>query len=105
VGDGRQVIIMNDDVIIRRYEFQEFEHVLTMNICDLKSNEDQRQNLKQYLVIGTGNMVGEDITCKGRVIIFEVLPPESQYYDPDKDEVSLFCIFSNLFFYRNQNQS
>ncbi|XP_047129274.1 cleavage and polyadenylation specificity factor subunit 1 isoform X1 [Hydra vulgaris] len=55
-----------------RTVLQEFEHVTCMKVLLLHS-ELVDIGLKQYLVVGTTFNYGEDLACKGRILIFDVL--------------------------------
>ncbi len=51
------------------FVLQKYEHVLCVQICKLKSNQDLREALKQYIIVGTGFMNGEDKVALGLYLI------------------------------------
>eukprot|EP00794_Sanderia_malayensis_P018649 gene18649-20530_t len=55
-----------------KYEFEEFEHVSSMQTLQLKSQETH-SGYKTFLVVGTLYNFGEDIAAKGRVHIFDII--------------------------------
>ncbi|PRP79749.1 cleavage and polyadenylation specificity factor subunit 1-like [Planoprotostelium fungivorum] len=61
--------------IADNYEFEPNEHVLSISYCLLKCNDDQTHKG------GTGYIQNEDVPCKGRIVIFDIIPVENQYHD------------------------
>ena len=55
-----------------RFEFEEFEHVTCMKNVSLRS-EGTISGLKGYIAIGTSYSYNEDVTCRGRVMIYDVI--------------------------------
>lgn len=65
--------------LLDKYEFEPTEHVLTMKVCHLRSN--QVNGLKEYLVVGTSLVQGEDAQVRGNVVIFEIINPQAIQYE------------------------
>jgi len=55
-----------------RTVLQEFEHVTCMKVLSLQS-EMVESGLKQFLCVGTTFNYGEDVACKGRILIFDII--------------------------------
>ena len=55
-----------------RTVLQEFEHVTCMRVLQLQS-ELVDNALKTFLVVGTTFNYGEDLSCKGRVLVFDII--------------------------------
>lgn len=54
--------------IICRHEFEEFEHVVTMKVMNLRSQETVTGR-KAFIVIGSSTAHGEELVSRGKVII------------------------------------
>lgn len=56
------------------YELQPNEQVLDMCVHTLsfKESEKEAARLKPFIIVGTGFLEGEEVACKGRIILFEV---------------------------------
>ena len=52
---------------MHRHEFEEFEHVVTMKVMNLRSQETITGR-KQFIVVGSSTAHGEELVSKGRVI-------------------------------------
>ncbi|XP_058233141.1 cleavage and polyadenylation specificity factor subunit 1 isoform X2 [Hemibagrus wyckioides] len=55
-----------------RIDLEEWEHVTCMKTVALKSQETV-SGLKGYIAIGTCLMQGEEVTCRGRILILDVI--------------------------------
>ncbi|XP_046690557.1 cleavage and polyadenylation specificity factor subunit 1 [Silurus meridionalis] len=55
-----------------RIDLEEWEHVTCMKTVALKSQETV-SGLKGYVAIGTCLMQGEEVTCRGRILILDVI--------------------------------
>jgi cleavage and polyadenylation specificity factor subunit 1 len=55
-----------------KYELEEFERVTCMQCVSLKS-EGTVTGLKSYVVLGTNYAYSEDVTCRGRIVIYDVI--------------------------------
>uniref|UniRef100_A0A2K5MRJ7 Cleavage and polyadenylation specificity factor subunit 1 n=1 Tax=Cercocebus atys TaxID=9531 RepID=A0A2K5MRJ7_CERAT len=55
-----------------RIELQEWEHVTCMKTVSLRS-EETVSGLKGYVAAGTCLMQGEEVTCRGRILIMDVI--------------------------------
>lgn len=55
-----------------RIELEEWEHVTCMKTVSLKS-EETVSGLKGYVAVGTCLMQGEEVTCRGRILIMDVI--------------------------------
>ncbi|NWU73341.1 CPSF1 factor, partial [Pterocles burchelli] len=55
-----------------RIELEEWEHVTCMKTVSLKS-EETVSGLKGYVAVGTCLMQGEEVTCRGRILILDVI--------------------------------
>ncbi|KAI7798729.1 cleavage and polyadenylation specificity factor subunit 1 [Triplophysa rosa] len=53
-------------------DLEEWEHVTCMNTVALKSQETV-SGLKGYVALGTCLMQGEEVTCRGRILILDVI--------------------------------
>ena len=66
---------------IDMYPFEESEHILSVALAQLtvKDSDTGTSSLKPFVLVGTGYLQGENISCKGRIVIFEIItPPSSQ---------------------------
>ncbi|XP_057291812.1 cleavage and polyadenylation specificity factor subunit 1-like [Hydractinia symbiolongicarpus] len=55
-----------------RTVLEEFEHVTSIKVLHLQS-ELVDTGLKQFVVVGTSFNYGEDLACKGRILVFDVV--------------------------------
>ncbi|XP_062865337.1 cleavage and polyadenylation specificity factor subunit 1 [Trichomycterus rosablanca] len=55
-----------------RIDLEEWEHVTSMKTVALKS-EETVSGLKGYVAVGTCLMQGEEVTCRGRILILDVI--------------------------------
>ncbi|XP_030644756.1 cleavage and polyadenylation specificity factor subunit 1 [Chanos chanos] len=55
-----------------RIDLEEWEHVTSMKTVALKSQETV-SGLKGYVAVGTCLMQGEEVTCRGRILILDVI--------------------------------
>lgn len=55
-----------------RIELEEWEHVTCMKTVSLRS-EETVSGLKGYVAAGTCLMQGEEVTCRGRILIMDVI--------------------------------
>lgn len=55
-----------------RTVLDEFEHVTCMKVLPLQ-NDMLGTGLKNFLVVGTSYNFGEDLACKGRILIFDIV--------------------------------
>ncbi|XP_065687015.2 cleavage and polyadenylation specificity factor subunit 1 [Patagioenas fasciata] len=55
-----------------RIELEEWEHVTCMKTVSLRSQETV-SGLKGYVAVGTCLMQGEEVTCRGRILIMDVI--------------------------------
>uniref|UniRef100_A0A8D0CIQ8 Cleavage and polyadenylation specificity factor subunit 1 n=1 Tax=Scleropages formosus TaxID=113540 RepID=A0A8D0CIQ8_SCLFO len=55
-----------------RIDLEEWEHVTCMKTVALKSQETV-SGLKGYIAVGTCLMQGEEVTCRGRILILDVI--------------------------------
>ncbi|XP_074427899.1 LOW QUALITY PROTEIN: cleavage and polyadenylation specificity factor subunit 1, partial [Larus michahellis] len=55
-----------------RIELEEWEHVTCMKTVSLKS-EETVSGLKGYVAVGTCLMQGEEVTCRGRILIMDII--------------------------------
>lgn len=55
-----------------RTVLQEFEHVTCMKVVGLQS-DFLGTGLKNFVVVGTSYNFGEDLACKGRILIFDII--------------------------------
>ena len=55
-------------------ELENHEHTMIMKVCKFQVLEDDetRSNFSSYLVIGTAFVQNEDISCRGRVLVFDL---------------------------------
>ncbi|GKY93126.1 hypothetical protein MPSEU_000280800 [Mayamaea pseudoterrestris] len=76
-------------MVVDSFEFEEYEHALTMKVMRLtdfpdvsgSSEEDTTEHNDQlFVTVGTGivNHNGEDVTSKGRALLFEISPPAEE---------------------------
>ena len=54
------------------FDFERWEHVTTCKNV-LLAYEGDRSGLRGHIAIGTTTSYGEDITCRGRILIFDVI--------------------------------
>ncbi|XP_048057848.1 LOW QUALITY PROTEIN: cleavage and polyadenylation specificity factor subunit 1 [Megalobrama amblycephala] len=72
-----------------RIDLEEWEHVTCMKTVALKSQETV-SGLKGYVAVGTCLMQGEEVTCRGRILIvdvIEVVPEPGQPLTKNKFKV------------------
>ncbi|KAG8441693.1 hypothetical protein GDO86_010758 [Hymenochirus boettgeri] len=55
-----------------RIDLEEWEHVTCMKTVNLKS-EETVSGLKGYIALGTCLMQGEEVTCRGRILIMDII--------------------------------
>jgi len=55
-----------------KYELDEFERVTCMQCVSLKS-EGTLTGFKPYVALGTNYAYSEDVTCRGRIIVYDVI--------------------------------
>ncbi|XP_053190348.1 cleavage and polyadenylation specificity factor subunit 1 [Scomber japonicus] len=55
-----------------RFDLEEWEHVTCMKTVALRSQETV-SGLKGYIAAGTCMMQGEEVTCRGRIVILDVI--------------------------------
>ena len=63
-------------VCMCRVEMDRFEHVVSMKVLALRSQETMAGR-KEYIVVGTTTVCGEDVQCKGKVkllLLFDLVP-------------------------------
>lgn len=69
---GMQVAGLHPDPASCRIELEEWEHVTCMKTVSLRS-EETVSGLKGYVAAGTCLMQGEEVTCRGRILIMDVI--------------------------------
>ena len=57
--------------MLDKFELEDDEHILCFKVMRLRF-ENEKDDTKQFLVVGTGTLQGEDSPCKGRVYVFEI---------------------------------
>ncbi|KAM6125776.1 LOW QUALITY PROTEIN: cleavage and polyadenylation specificity factor subunit 1 [Pterocles gutturalis] len=67
-----QLIPVSWETIPNTIELEEWEHVTCMKTVSLKS-EETVSGLKGYVAVGTCLMQGEEVTCRGRILILDVI--------------------------------
>lgn len=55
-----------------KFEFEQFEHVTCMCIVPL-GNAAYQTAARKFLVVGTANIMGEEMASRGRILIFEII--------------------------------
>jgi len=58
---------MHTFVVFGRHEFDDFEHVVTMKVMNLRSQETIAGR-KPFIVIGTSTVHGEELFSRGKVL-------------------------------------
>ncbi|EDV21798.1 uncharacterized protein TRIADDRAFT_59883 [Trichoplax adhaerens] len=53
-------------------QMAEWEHVTCLKSVKLKS-EETVSGLKEFIAVGTTNVCGEEVACRGRIVIFDVI--------------------------------
>lgn len=81
---------------IDKIELEQHEHALCIRVCTLRCQHDERvgsgntsgnsSGYRSYIVIGTGYVNGEDRGTKGRILLFDIIPVENQYRDPNQPD-------------------
>lgn len=69
---ARQGAGLHPDPASCRIELEEWEHVTCMKTVSLRS-EETVSGLKGYVAAGTCLMQGEEVTCRGRILIMDVI--------------------------------
>lgn len=61
------------------YPFEESENILCIAYAQLSVKDgDAPAVLKPFILVGTGYLQGENTSCKGRIVIFEIITPTGQ---------------------------
>lgn len=61
-----------DTIPNTKFDLEQWEHVTCLKNVSL-AYEGTRSGLKGYIVIGTNYNYGEDITSRGRILIFDII--------------------------------
>ncbi|KAK1120310.1 cleavage and polyadenylation specificity factor subunit 1 [Acipenser oxyrinchus oxyrinchus] len=74
-----------------RIDLEEWEHVTCMKTVALKS-EETVSGLKGYVAAGTCLMQGEEVTCRGRILIMDIIEVVPEPGQPLTKTSSRFCM-------------
>ncbi|XP_065913707.1 cleavage and polyadenylation specificity factor subunit 1-like [Dysidea avara] len=74
-----------------RHEFDDFEHVVTMKVMNLRSQETIAGR-KPFIVIGTLTVHGEEVSSRGKIVIYDVIEVVPEPGKPlTKHKMKLLC--------------
>ena len=87
--DGQQA--SNWQLLDKYPSFDEDEHITSMAICPLiyKDPSTEEVSTRSFIIIGTSYAQGEDVTCKGRLFVFDIIASTKKFkllLDPPKVE-------------------
>ncbi|KAJ3119852.1 Cleavage and polyadenylation specificity factor subunit 1 [Nowakowskiella sp. JEL0407] len=57
---------------IDQFELEEYEHIISVESVLLESKQTT-SGQKEFLAVGTGIVRGEDLTCRGRILMFDII--------------------------------
>ncbi|KAG0253424.1 Cleavage and polyadenylation specificity factor subunit 1 [Actinomortierella ambigua] len=69
---------------VDRHEFQEYEHVTSMECVSLESSQDA-SGRKKFIAVGTSYVKGEDSTMRGTIYIFDIIEVVPEPDNPQTD--------------------
>ncbi|KAF9970856.1 Cleavage and polyadenylation specificity factor subunit 1 [Actinomortierella ambigua] len=69
---------------VDRHEFQEYEHVTSMECVSLESSQDA-SGRKKFIAVGTSYIKGEDSTMRGTIYIFDIIEVVPEPDNPQTD--------------------
>eukprot|EP00026_Physarum_polycephalum_P000594 Phypoly_transcript_00595.p1 GENE.Phypoly_transcript_00595~~Phypoly_transcript_00595.p1 ORF type:complete len:1399 (+),score=296.34 Phypoly_transcript_00595:319-4197(+) len=79
-----------------KYQLDPHEHILALRVVLLRSDEGGN---KAYIAVGTGYAQGEDMACRGRILVFEVMrehPPRIELLSQEEQDQQEDRIFFRL---------
>eukprot|EP00061_Rhincodon_typus_P012442 g38183.t1 len=65
-------LYLRKDVLALEIDMEDWEHVTCMKTVSLRS-EETVSGLKGYIAVGTCLTQGEEVTCRGRILILDVI--------------------------------